>query len=149
MREKAREFSGHWTLRDGSRIAMTPGEAEALWKETERRRAERAAKLPDERAAIEAMFEAFDRLRELGWSEAIYCPKDGSSFSVIEAGSTGIFRAHYAGEWPNGTWWVENGDDLSPSRPILYRLFPEDEAKRKAKMQAAAEQFRAERELEN
>lgn len=149
MTREAKGFSGHWTLRDGSHVAMTPAEAEALWKETERRRAERAEKLPDERAALLAMFEAFDRLRELGWSEAIYCPKDGSSFHVIEAGSTGIHRAHYSGEWPDGSWWIEEEGDLSPSRPILYRLFPEDEAKRKAKMKAAVEKFRVETELGN
>lgn len=147
MTDKPRDFSGHWTLRDGSHVAMTPAEAKALWEDTERRLAERAVRLPDERSAIEAMFEAFDRLRELGWGEAIDCPKDGSSFHVIEPGSTGIHRAHYSGKWPDGSWWVEDDGDLAPSHPILYRLFPEDEAKRKAKMQEAAAHYRAEAEF--
>lgn len=131
------EFRGSMTLEDGRRVALTPSEAKALWEKTERDREERAKKLPDERTAIDAMFEAFDRLRELGWNDAIYCPKDGSSFQVIEAGSIGIFRCHYEGEWPEGSWWISADGDLWPSRPILYRLYPEDEAKRKTKMKGA------------
>jgi hypothetical protein len=94
----------------------------------EERAAGRAARMPDERSAIHAMVEAFMRLKELGWNDAIYCPKDGSSFNVIEPGSTGIFRAHYEGEWPKGSWSLEDGGDLWPSRPILFRLYPDDAA---------------------
>lgn len=144
--DKPAPFFGAMTTGDGRRVALTPSEAQALWETVERRRAERAAKLPDERSAIEAMFEAWLRLKELGWSEAIYCPKDGSAFEVIEPGSTGIFRCHYDGDWPKGTWRVEDGGDLWPSRPILFRLYPEDEAKRKAKMAEARARFQAERD---
>jgi hypothetical protein len=84
----------------------------------------RAEKMPDERAAILQMFEAVQRLKELGWNDAIYCPKDGSEFDAIEAGSTGIHRCHYDGEWPNGHWWVADNGDLWPSRPILFRKTP-------------------------
>lgn len=80
------------------------------------------AEMPDDRAALLVMFRGFDRLRQLGWRDACYCPKDGSTFEVIEAGSTGIHRAHYEGEWPTGTWWVHEDGDLWPSRPILFRL---------------------------
>lgn len=41
-----------------------------------------------------------------GWREASYCPKDGTHFQAIEAGSTGIHDANYTGEWPNGSWWI-------------------------------------------
>jgi len=53
----------------------------------------------------------------------IYCPKDGTTFNVLEAGSTGIFVAHYEGEWPTGSWWIHDEEygDLSPSRPILFK----------------------------
>jgi len=124
--------------------ALARYEAKVLWEEMERQKAATIAKLPDERAAICAMTEAFHRMRDFGWSDAIYCPKDGSSFEVIEAGSSGIHRAHYSGEWPTGTWWIEEDGDLSPSRPILFRFYPEDEAKRKAKMAAAIEAYRHE-----
>lgn len=136
--------AGWRTMKDGSRVVITRAEALEIHADLEKRLAERAERLPDERSAICAMFDAYDRLRELGWREAIYCPKDGSSFEVIEAGSTGIFRAHYEGEWPKGSWWLEDGGDVWPSRPILHRLYPEDEAKRKAAMEAARERYRAE-----
>lgn len=123
-----RLFGGSYTNADGERVQMTPAEAEAE---------KRAAEMPDEKAALRVMHDAHQRLRELGWREAIYCPKDGSSFDVIEAGSTGIFRCHYQGEWPDGSWWIEGGGDLWPSRPILFRLDPEAEAARQAKLAAA------------
>lgn len=76
--------------------------------------------------------------------DAIYCPKDGSTFEIIEVGSTGIFRAHYHGEWPTGGWLAEDGGDLWPSHPCLFRLLPEAQAEYDAKKKAAAERYRAE-----
>lgn len=75
-----------------------------------------------ERRALLSMFTAYDNLRRMGWRDAIYCPKDGTVFEAIEAGSTGIHDCHYHGEWPNGHWWVHTDNDLYPSRPILFRL---------------------------
>jgi len=77
-------------------------------------------KMPDERSAIRQLNEAVTRLKELGWNNAIYCPKDGSMFSVIEAESTSIHECNYQGEWPKGSWWIYDGD-MWPSRPILWR----------------------------
>lgn len=74
------------------------------------------------RSAIDALFDAYNRLKLAGWNDAMYCPKDGTVFEVIEAGSTGIHECHYAGEWPNGVYWVHGPNDLWPSRPILFRL---------------------------
>lgn len=82
---------------------------------------ERAKRLPDEPAAIAAMVDAYSRLKELGWNDAIYCPKDGTWFDVIEVGSTGIHRCQYIGEWPDGSWWISDGGDLYPSYPTLWR----------------------------
>lgn len=81
----------------------------------------RAELMPDERSAIRMMFEARQRLMERGWNDAIYCPKDGTEFDAIEAGSTGIHRCHYSGEWPTGGWWIADHGDLYPARPVLYR----------------------------
>ena len=39
---------------------------------------------------------------------------------------------------------IEDGGDMWPSRPILFKLFPEDQAKYDAKMKAAAEAYAAE-----
>lgn len=96
--------------------------ANKLWEEVERRERQRATAMPDERAALRAMFDAYQRLKELGWKEAIYCPKDGTVFDSIAAGSTGIYPCHYDGEWPKGIWLTHEAGDLWPSYPILFRL---------------------------
>jgi|GEM_PF-2404929 len=139
---------GHKTFSDGPMSfrhePLTKREADALWEAAEKAKADRAQRMPDERAAIRALWEAHQRLQELGWREAIYCPKDGTSFQVIEPGSTGIFECHYSGEWPKGSWWIADEGDLYPSHPILFKLYPEDQAKYDAKMAEARERYRAE-----
>lgn len=80
-----------------------------------------AREMPDEAAALRVMFDAWKRLKQLGWNDIDYCPKDGSVFDSISAGSTGIHPCHYEGTWPMGSWWVADGGDLWPARPILFR----------------------------
>jgi hypothetical protein len=142
------KYVGWATMTDGTHRGITSAEAENLWKAIDDRRADRALAMPDEQSAIKAMFSAYDRLRELGWREGIYAPKDGSKFQIIEGGSTGVFECHYSGAWPNGYWMTVDDRDCYPSSsaPLLYRMFPDDEAKQKAKMAAAAEAFRKERD---
>ena len=82
----------------------------------------RMEEMPDEERALAEMHRAYIRLTEMGWRNAIYCPKDGTIFEAIEAGSTGIFDCYYDGEWPDGRWWILGNGDLWPSRPILFRL---------------------------
>lgn len=101
---------------------LTRGEAKAIIAAVEQEKAQRAANMPNEQTAIAVLFDAYERLKELGWKDAIYCPKDGSTFQVIEAGNTGIHKCHYQGKWPTGTWWVHGDGDLWPSRPILFKL---------------------------
>lgn len=136
---------GWATLADGSRVALSEAECREIWEQADAAKAKRAEAMPDEASALRAMHDAHTRLTELGWREAIYCPKDGSPFDVIEAGGTGVHRAYYEGEWPTGRWWITSPDgDQWPSRPILFRLDPEAEAARKAKMAEAAARFHAE-----
>lgn len=123
------------------REPMYRAEADALWKAAEAAKADRIARMPDERGAIRAMADAHQRLRELGWNDPIYCPKDGSHFQVIEAGSTGIHDCAYQGEWPKGSWWVYDGD-VWPSRPTMFKLYPEDQAKEDARWKEAGERYR-------
>jgi hypothetical protein len=141
MTNSQQSFGGSIRLADGSRRIISEDEAKRLFEQAEASQKARAEKLPDEQAAINAMFEAFDRLRELGWQCAEYCPKDGTRFRVIEAGSTGVFDCTYQGDWPEGSYWIYDGGDIWPSRPILFRLYPEDEAKRKERMAAAIRAF--------
>src|SRR4051794_19637530 len=92
---------------------------EALVARLDDEKRQRAEKMPDEQAALAQMFEAWLRLKELGWREAIYCPKDGTVFDAIEPGSTGIHDCHYQGDWPKGSWWAHEAGDLWRSRPAL------------------------------
>ena len=114
-------IAGHKTMQDGSRVPIRRFEADEIFAAIEARDKRLAEEMPDEQAALLVMCAAHERLRKLGWADAIYCPKDGSLFDVIEAGSTGVQTAHYDGAWPKGTWWVHGDGDLWPSRPILWR----------------------------
>ena len=145
MTESPEDIVGHKTTRDGRHVPLRRDEAETIMAHVEAAQAKRAADMPTEQDAIDAMFNAWLRLKELGWSEAINCPKDGSSFDVIETGSTGIFRCHYQGIWPHGSWWIENDGDIYTSRPVLYRLDPEAEAARKARMGLVRQKYLAKR----
>lgn len=120
---------GHKTFHDGHHEPLYQSEAAALMKASDEDKARRAELMPDETAAIHALFEAWLRLKELGWNDAIYCPKDGSEFAAIEAGSTGIHRCVYEGQWPTGSWWIRGDGDLYPSRPVLFKKNPPPEAK--------------------
>ena len=120
---------GHATWADGSHTPVRKDEAEALWSAAEAEQQKRAADMPTERDAINALWSAYQRLKELDWNDAIYCPKDGSSFDVIEPGSSGIHTCHYDGEWPNGHWWIADAGDLWPARPILYRRTEAEKAR--------------------
>jgi hypothetical protein len=89
--------------------------------------AKRRELMPDEAAAIKLFFDAWVRLKEFGWNDAIYCPKNGTQFLVIEAGSTGQHRCIYEGDWPNGHWWILEDGDMSPSRPTLFRAIASED----------------------
>lgn len=139
--EPADEIVGHKTLMDGTHVPLLRAEARELLAAVDRDKRRRESAMPSERDAIVMMWQAYQRLRELGWREAIYCPKDGTWFQAIEPGSTGQHLCYYDGDWPNGRW--TDGD--YGLRPCLFKLSPEDEAKRQEKMTEAAERFRQER----
>lgn len=110
-------------------VSVSEEQWDAMTKADEMEKAARAALVPTEQDAINLMHDCYQRLHELGWNDAVYCPKDGTEFDVIEAGSTGIHRCFYSGEWPNGYWLIAEADDLWPSRPILYRVSEEEKAR--------------------
>jgi hypothetical protein len=106
---------------DDGCATLTQSEAETLWEAAMESKRKRNERLPDERAAISAMCDAFTRLKDFGWRDAIYCPKDGTHFQAIEVGSTGIHECYYGGAWPDGHWWIVDRHDTYPSRPVLFR----------------------------
>ena len=116
------KLTGSMRMADGRRVALSSEECEALMAQVRAQDEDRKARLPDDRACLVAMHDGYERLRQLGWRDIIYCPKDGSVFDSISAGSTGIHPCHYEGTWPDGRWWVEDGGDLWPAQPILFRL---------------------------
>lgn len=74
-----------------------------------------------EMSHINRMFEAYRWLKSNGWNDICYCPKDGTYFLAIEAGSTGVHKCVYDGVWPDGRWWILEDGDMSPSMPILWK----------------------------
>jgi len=70
---------------------------------------------------LNRMFAAYQSLKHQGWQDIMYCPKDGTLFWSISAGSTGVHETYYDGVWPMGSWWVNDGGDTWPARPILWK----------------------------
>src|SRR5688572_24561303 len=95
-----RKIEGWATLEDGSRVRLSEEECRAIVAATEANEKRKADAMPTTKEAVAAMFDAYDRLRKLGWRAGIYCPKDGTQFAAIQHGSTGIFTAWYSGDWP-------------------------------------------------
>lgn len=96
-------------------------DARQILEDADAAKQRRAEQMPTEYDVLRVMQQCHSRLQELGWREAIYCPKDGKAFKAIEFGSSGIHDCHYEGEWPNGRWWVHNAGDLWPSRPVMFK----------------------------
>lgn len=90
---------------------------EALWAETEADREKRAATMPTEQDAINALWQAYQRLKELGWNDACYAPQ-GELVNLVECGSTGI---HTGYKDEKQRHWVESDHDLWPSHPVLFK----------------------------
>ena len=100
---------------------IDPEIAADLFARAEANEARRREAMPDEQTAIGQMWSAYQRLTEIGWQDAIYCPKDGTVFEALTAGSCGVFDCFYRGEWPKGSCWVWEAGDLWSVRPILWR----------------------------
>jgi hypothetical protein len=119
------EVVGHKTLRDESgrthHEPLTRAEADELLRHVEEQKARRDGLMANEQAAIAMFFDAWLRLKDFGWREAVYCPKDGRMFHAIEPGCTAILDCTYEGEWPNGSWWSYADGDCGPSHPALFK----------------------------
>jgi hypothetical protein len=102
------EYRGHKTMPDGSHVPLSPAEAKDIWEAVEKNTARKAEMMPTSKEAISLMFDAFDRLRTLGWRGGAYCPKDGTPFAAIQHGSTGIFTGSFNGEWPYDFAYIED-----------------------------------------
>lgn len=117
---------GHGTVRndDGtlSHQPLRQSEADALLAAIAEEQARLEAAMPTEASALRAFYDAYKRLKDFGWRDAVYCPKDGSTFDMIEPSNSAPVPGHYDGAWPEGVWWAHDAGDLWPSRPALFRL---------------------------
>lgn len=91
-----KEYSGSMTTTDGKRVMLTPAQARAIWEECERKDAERAKTYPDSLSCLRAMSSAEERLKQLGWRDGRYCPRDGSTFATCQVGSTGMWKGFWS-----------------------------------------------------
>jgi hypothetical protein len=73
---------------------VRPDDVAALLNLIDARDKWRQEVMPDEREAIMMMFEAWQRLKELGWRDAEYAPADGRPLELLEIGSTGIHKGY-------------------------------------------------------
>lgn len=121
------EIVGHKTFATGDPLQpfrhepLTRKEADALWDAVEAAKKARADAMPTEQDAARMMWNAFQRLRELGWKEACYAPQD-KALKLVEPGSSGIHIGHADGEWPRKSFWVAEAGDLWPSHPCLFKI---------------------------
>lgn len=124
---------GHKTMADGTRVPLYKDEADELMARIAEADEQRVASMPTTRDALRATLDAVQRLKELGWREAIYCPKSGNPFAVCQVGSTGIWTGHYRGDWPDG--YVMYADCASRPDGMFWkpldRLTPDEDDLRK------------------
>lgn len=80
--------------------------------------------MPDLETALMVFAKAYRRLKDFGFQDIIYHPKDGGTFEVIEPGSTGIFPCQYWETPTRGSFWIMQ-DGGCPSHPCLWRPAPE------------------------
>lgn len=113
---------GHKTYVDGHgelvHAPLSRKESEATMTLIEAGDARRREMMPTEQAAIDLLCDAYTRLKELGWNDAIYAPCDGRRYHCIELGSTGIHVG-----WSEGRdhRWVEGQRDIYPSHHVLFK----------------------------
>ncbi len=112
-------IQGWATMEDGTRVQLSQEECEAIIANAEANEARKDEMMPTTQETVRLMFDAYDRLKKLGWSQGCYCPKDGTEFAVIQHGSTGIFTGHYLGEWPDG--YVHCEDEVSHPDGLLWK----------------------------
>jgi hypothetical protein len=127
MTEKT--YHGSMKMSDGSRVALTADEAESLWQAMEKRQADRATRMPDTKSALAELNSAHDRLRELGWHDSRYAPRE-ARFAVCEIGSTGIWSAF---RWDA---YIHYGDCVtSPGSHMLWKAIDKLDAAERATME--------------
>ena len=84
-------------MHDGSRVPLTEQEAKDIHAAIQKTVAERAEKLPTTVSAMQAISEAVERLRELGWTTM--GPKESETVACVQFTSTGMWEATRSGNY--------------------------------------------------
>lgn len=111
---------GHKTRFDGSHEPLLKSEADAIMVSVRNAKQKRRKSMPTTQTALAVLCEAKERLKELGWRNGAYCPKDGTSFAVCEFGSTGMWKGFYCGKWPDGH--IISGDCVHHPDAVMFKL---------------------------
>lgn len=101
---------------------VTRAEAEAFLKVADEAEQKRATDMPTEQDAVDALWSAQQRLKELGWQDPTYAhalKKEGTESRLIEMGSSGIHIGYYSKVEDTDVWWI--GPDGCPSHPCLIK----------------------------
>ena len=120
MTAKPDPVVGHKTFFENGAYRHEPlrqSEADAVMQSIEVAKAKRAELMPTEEDAARMMWEAYYRLKELGWRECCYGPTN-VTVKLIEPGSSGIHKGQRWKDWPEKTWWLDND---FPSTPCLFK----------------------------
>ncbi len=147
------DIVGHKTLRDAKgrlyHEPLTRAESDEIMSRIDAAKAKRAADMPTSEDAVRVLWDAWYRLKELGWQDPRYAPIDGRTKKVIELGSTGMHNGtcepkegREGGKW----WWVHDEHDTYPCTPIFYLPDEQEATEREARFAKAREKFRADRE---
>lgn len=129
MAESPDDIVGHKTMSDGRHEPLTRAEADRIMAAVEASKARRAEAMPTAEDAARAMWDAWYRLKELGWQDPCYAPADGRLKRTVSVGSSGIHLAYCeARDGSDDKWWWHpdpDGGDLWPHKPMLY--LPDEE----------------------
>ena len=95
MSESPDDIVGHKTFATGERDEygmpvhrhepLTRAEGEALWRHAQRCHEDRVARMPDEKSALQALHDAYTRLKDMGWRanpSELYGGADGLPFGM-------------------------------------------------------------------
>lgn len=89
-------------------------DSETLFASIQATIAKRAADMPTEENAMAAMQGAFDRLKDLGWKEAMYCPKDGTLLDARRRRSVALPACAVQAHGPEARNAIRRTDMIGP-----------------------------------
>ena len=150
--DKPDDIVGHKTFHDGDGYRhepLTRVEADQILAAVDAARERRAATFPTPEACARGLWDAWYRLKELGWKEARYAPPDGREKQTVSIGSSGIHSARCMARTDRegeNWWWADEAGDTWPHSPTLYLPDEQETTEYNARMEKARALFAARHE---